>query len=80
MVKSIENLELSTTAPHLIDGSVNGSCTSIPDGAFVREEFIKCGKISCFTCPHGPYYYAYWKDNHGKLKKKYLGTNKPTVA
>jgi len=24
-------------------------------------------------CPHGPYYYAYWKEN-GKLKKKYIGT------
>jgi hypothetical protein len=23
--------------------------------------------------PHGPYYYAYWKEN-GKLKKKYIGT------
>jgi hypothetical protein len=25
-------------------------------------------------CPHGPYFYAYWKDEHGKLKKKYIGT------
>jgi hypothetical protein len=25
-------------------------------------------------CPHGPYYYAYWKNDNGKLKKKYIGT------
>jgi hypothetical protein len=25
-------------------------------------------------CPHGRYYYAYWKDENGKLKKKYIGT------
>ena len=44
----------------------------IPSSATIREERIKCGK-SCLMCPHGPYYYAYWKEN-GKLKKKYIGT------
>ena len=48
---------------------------SIPDYATIREEYIKCGKSLCFGCKHGPYYYAYWKDENGKLKKKYLGRN-----
>jgi hypothetical protein len=45
----------------------------VPCSATIREERIKCGK-SCLLCPHGPYYYAYWKDDTGKLKKKYIGT------
>ncbi|MDQ4074467.1 MAG: hypothetical protein M3162_09230 [Thermoproteota archaeon] len=49
---------------------------SLPKNASIREEFIKCGKDECNSCPHGPYYYAYWKDKingNNKLKKKYLG-------
>jgi hypothetical protein len=46
--------------------------TNVPSNATIREEHIKCGK-SCLMCPHGPYYYAYWKE-HGKLKKKYIGS------
>jgi hypothetical protein len=45
----------------------------VPTNSTIKEERIKCGK-SCLMCPHGPYYYAYWKDDAGKLKKKYIGT------
>ena len=44
----------------------------VPSNATIKEERIKCGK-SCLMCPHGPYYYAYWKED-GKLKKKYIGS------
>jgi len=27
----------------------------------------------------GPYYYAYWKDDCGKLKKKYIGKYPPSI-
>ena len=52
---------------------------SLPKNTTIREEFIKCGKVNCNLCPHGPYYYGYWKkntrdDNISKLTKKYLGT------
>lgn len=47
--------------------------SNVPSSATIREERIKCGK-SCLMCPHGPYYYAYWKEGNGKLKKKYVGT------
>jgi len=50
---------------------------SIPDKATIREEYVKCGKEYCYRCKHGPYYYAYWKDENGKLKKKYIGRNNP---
>ncbi len=50
---------------------------AIPKNVTIKEEFIKCGKDACNRCPHGPYYYAYWrdktKDKKGKLQKKYLG-------
>ncbi len=56
---------------------------SVPKNATIREEFIKCGKVNCNLCPHGPYYFAYWKkekikdDNISKLRKKYLGAIDP---
>ena len=37
-----------------------------------RSKNIKCGKESCQTCPHGPYWYAEWTES-GKRRTKYLG-------
>ena len=37
-----------------------------------RKKSIKCGKESCQTCLHGPYWYAEWTEN-GSRKTKYLG-------
>jgi hypothetical protein len=49
--------------------------STLPSNHTIREEFVKCGKEFCLQCPHGPYYYAYWKDSTTKkLKKKYLGS------
>jgi hypothetical protein len=36
-----------------------------------RYEWVNCGK-RCAGCPHGPYIYAYWREN-GRLKKRYIG-------
>ena len=55
---------------------------SIPSNATIRREYIKCGK-GCENDPHGPYYYAYWKQKmddgskRKKLYKKYIGTYLP---
>lgn len=38
----------------------------------LRQQNVKCGKATCTTCPHGPYWYAYWWEE-GKRKSKYLG-------
>ena len=44
-----------------------------------RLEKVRCGKKGCKKCPHGPYWYAYWKEN-GKTKSKYIGkTLKPVT-
>lgn len=52
--------------------------STLPANHTIREEFVKCGKEFCLQCPHGPYYYAYWKDSTTKkLKKVYLGSMDP---
>ncbi len=54
--------------------------STIPPNHTIREEFVKCGKEFCLQCPHGPYYYAYWRDfKTKKLKKKYVGQFKPDI-
>lgn len=37
------------------------------------SEGISCGKQGCRKCPHGPYWYAYWKSDTGKTVKGYVG-------
>lgn len=38
----------------------------------LRQRNVKCGKRSCTSCPHGPYWYAYWTED-GKRRSKYVG-------
>jgi hypothetical protein len=38
----------------------------------MRRRFVKCGKPSCGSCPHGPYWYAYWTEN-GRRRSRYVG-------
>jgi hypothetical protein len=45
----------------------------IPPNATIRQEYVKCGDPDCQN-QHGPYLYAYWKQDK-KLKKKYVGKN-----
>lgn len=46
-------------------------------------QFRKCGKSRCSTCRngrgHGPYTYAYWRDD-GRVVSKYMGKEKPEEA
>ena len=45
----------------------------IPPNATIRQEYVKCGNPDCQNL-HGPYLYAYWKEDK-KLNKKYIGKN-----
>jgi hypothetical protein len=36
-----------------------------------RLERVSCGK-GCKGCPHGPYWYGYWREG-GKTRSKYIG-------
>ena len=37
-----------------------------------RRRLVKCGKDSCTSCPHGPYWYAYWRED-GHRHSRYVG-------
>jgi hypothetical protein len=49
------------------------NCRNLPSNATIKKEYVKCGKSDCPRCKHGPYYYAYWKGDKGKLHKRYIG-------
>jgi hypothetical protein len=41
-----------------------------------RQEEVRCGKPNCGACPHGPYWYGYWKED-GRTRKQYIGRHLP---
>jgi hypothetical protein len=44
-----------------------------------RLEDVRCGKEGCTRCPHGPYWYAYWREK-GRLRSRYIGKHLPKGA
>ena len=44
-----------------------------------RLEHVRCGKEGCTRCPHGPYWYAYWREE-GRLRSRYIGKHLPEGA
>lgn len=48
----------------------------IPKIKWVQKKMIRCGRSYCTKCPHGPYWYGYWKEA-GKLKSAYIGKKLP---
>jgi hypothetical protein len=38
----------------------------------LRARMVRCGKETCTTCPHGPYWYAYWTED-GRRRSRYVG-------
>ncbi len=45
----------------------------------LRYETVRCGKENCSRCPHGPYWYAYWKEG-GRTHSRYIGRTLPSAA
>lgn len=44
---------------------------------YIRQ-YVRCGKRSCTSCPHGPYWYGYAYDRHGKrMRSWYVGKQLP---
>jgi hypothetical protein len=41
-----------------------------------RLEHVRCGKRGCTRCPHGPYWYAYWREE-GRMRSRYIGKTPP---
>ncbi len=42
----------------------------------LRRQWVRCGKGNCSRCPHGPYWYAYWRED-GRRRSRYLGKLNP---
>jgi hypothetical protein len=40
-----------------------------------RQEHTRCGR-DCGTCPHGPYWYAYWREGD-RRRSLYIGSDLP---
>ncbi len=57
------------------DKAQPGADQSAPTVTY-RQEHVRCGKENCSTCPHGPYWYAYWRDGE-KMRSKYVGKHLP---
>jgi hypothetical protein len=46
-----------------------------------QRQFRKCGKANCYKCKekasHGPYWYAFWRNDNGRLRSGYIGKFPP---
>jgi hypothetical protein len=42
----------------------------------LRQQTVRCGKTGCTSCPHGPYWYAYWRED-GRMRSRYVGKELP---
>jgi hypothetical protein len=47
-----------------------------PGKVSYRLEVVNCGKPGCSKCPHGPYWYAYWREG-GRIRSRYIGRRLP---
>ena len=43
-----------------------------PSKVTYRQEHVRCGRENCSRCPHGPYWYAYWRED-GRMRSRYIG-------
>ena len=50
--------------------------TDEPGRVTFRQEMVRCGKKGCTRCPHGPYWYAYWRER-GRTRSRYVGKQLP---
>lgn len=41
-----------------------------------RQRMVECGKAECTRCPHGPYWYATWREGD-RVRTRYIGRAQP---
>jgi hypothetical protein len=59
-----------------VDGAPSSPEHGLPPTIRYRQQSVRCGKDGCGTCPHGPYWYAYWRED-GRTRKRYIGRHLP---
>jgi hypothetical protein len=69
---------LATRAGVRPNGLGIGPSTQGPRTTY-RRQLVRCGKPTCSRCPHGPYWYAYWRQD-GRLRSRYVGKIPPPGA
>ncbi|MDQ1401805.1 MAG: hypothetical protein QOG03_121 [Actinomycetota bacterium] len=60
---------------HAAGGPDFGDDPGEPKVSF-RQQAVKCGKPTCTRCPHGPYWYAYWREGD-RVRSRYIGKTLP---
>ncbi|MCC7076061.1 MAG: hypothetical protein IT198_02960 [Acidimicrobiia bacterium] len=67
-----------TLDPKADTGGTDAFESGVPGQAHVgyRRQFVRCGKEECGKCPHGPYWYAYWRED-GRQRSRYIGKRPP---
>ncbi|NND83513.1 MAG: hypothetical protein HKN46_00015 [Acidimicrobiia bacterium] len=70
-VKDLDEFELRRL--HILTAAKLGiqAFDGLP-GVRLRQQMVRCGKESCTSCPHGPYWYAHWRED-GKRRSRYIG-------
>jgi hypothetical protein len=58
------------------DGVPEADEPALPPTLRFRQEEVRCGRSTCTRCPHGPYWYAYWREG-GRPRKRYIGRHLP---
>ena len=58
------------------DESIEVADDAVLEGVTYRLEAVRCGKPTCSSCPHGPYWYAYYREE-GRLRSRYIGRDLP---
>jgi hypothetical protein len=66
----VRGLLIGADGPAVGTGGIPG----VPSVSYRREE-VRCGR-DCRACPHGPYWYAYWKEG-GRSRSQYIGRDLP---
>lgn len=59
-----------------VDGHPSPAEPHLPTGVRYRQQTVRCGRASCTSCPHGPYWYAFWRED-GRRRKRYIGRHLP---
>ena len=74
----VQALEQQATTPVTLEANSREivETTHLGDRLYQLER-VRCGKVGCKCAGeqgelHGPYWYAYWRDD-GKLKSRYVG-------
>jgi hypothetical protein len=68
--------ELLATRAGFRPAPAGPAVTAAPPRVSYRQQLVKCGKRGCTRCPHGPYWYQYWRED-GRLRSRYVGKNLP---